>query len=81
MPSYIWTTFETAAGEQHRYRDAGSGRYISARQVRAELDRFVDTAGRNAARDLTEIAMVQGQKRGLVISALRIPPAGAQGAL
>src|SRR6059058_1751202 len=27
---------------------------------------------------LTEIAMVQGQKRGLVISALRIPPAGAE---
>ncbi len=53
MPSYIWTTFETAAGEQHRYRDASTGRYISARQVRAELDRFVDTAGRNAARDLT----------------------------
>ena len=54
MPSYFWTSFETARGEQHRYRDAGSGRYISARQVRAELDRFVDSAGRNAARDLTE---------------------------
>ena len=53
MPSYIWTTFETSRGEQHRYRDEATGRYISARQVRADLDRFVDRAGRESARELT----------------------------
>ena len=56
MPSqspYTWATVHTATGDQHRYRDTRTGRYIPARQVRAELDRFVDTAGRNAARDLT----------------------------
>ena len=53
MPSYTWSTTQTAAGPQHRYRDSDTGRFVSARQVRAELDRFVDAAGRNAARDLT----------------------------
>lgn len=53
MPNYTWITVNTRHGEQHRYRDTRTGRYISARQVRSELDRFVDAAGRNAARDLT----------------------------
>ena len=53
MP-YQWTSVQTRAGEQHRYRDTSTGRYISARQVRGELDRFVDSAGRSSARALTE---------------------------
>ncbi len=53
MPNYVWSAIQTRAGEQHRYRDAQTGRYISARQVRSELDRFVDAAGRGSARELT----------------------------
>ena len=54
MPDFVWSSIQTRHGEQHRYRDAGSGRYISARVVRADLDRFVDRAGRESARALTE---------------------------
>ena len=39
--------------------------------------RINDQLGFKPLGHLTEIAMVQGQKRGLIISALRIPPAGA----
>lgn len=55
MPTspYVWSEIQTPTGPQHRYRDTRTGRYIPARQVRAELDRFVDSAGRNATRDLT----------------------------
>ena len=54
MPSpFVWSEINTPSGPQHRYRDTRTGRYIPARQVRAELDRFVDSAGRNATRDLT----------------------------
>lgn len=49
-----WATVQTRTGEQHRYRDTSTGRYISARQVRADIDRMVDTAGRGSARALTE---------------------------
>lgn len=49
-----WVTVQTRNGEQHRYRDTSTGRYISARQVRADIDRMVDAAGRGAARPLTE---------------------------
>ena len=54
VASYIWTAITTRTGEQHRYRDEATGRYISARQVRGDLDRFVDKAGRESARALTE---------------------------
>lgn len=54
MTSYTWSPFQTATGVQHRYRDTATGRYVSARAVRAELDRFVDSAGRGAARGLME---------------------------
>ncbi len=54
MPSpFVWSEINTPNGPQHRYRDTRTGRYVPARQVRAELDRFVDAAGRNATRDLT----------------------------
>jgi hypothetical protein len=54
MPSpFVWSEIQTPSGPQHRYRDTRTGRYIPARQVRAELDRFVDSAGRSATRDLT----------------------------
>lgn len=49
-----WTTVQTRAGEQHRYRDTVTGRYISARQVQADVTRLADNAGRGAARQLTE---------------------------
>lgn len=48
-----WVTVQTRTGEQHRYRDTSTGRYISARQVRADIDRMVDAAGRGAARQMT----------------------------
>lgn len=48
-----WVAVQTRAGEQHRYRDTSTGRYVSAREVRADLDRMVDNAGRGAARELT----------------------------
>lgn len=54
MPEYTWTAIQTQRGEQHRYRDAKTGRYVSAAAVRGELDRFVDKAGRESARALTE---------------------------
>lgn len=54
MPSYTWSSVTTRTGEQHRYRDTATGRYISARAVRSDLDRFVDRAGRESARALTE---------------------------
>ena len=53
MSNYTWATVETQRGPQHRYRDTDTGRYISARAVRADLDRFVDRAGRESARELT----------------------------
>ena len=49
-----WTTVQTRTGEQHRYRDTATGRYISARQVQADVARLADNAGRGAARQLTE---------------------------
>ena len=49
-----WTTVQTRTGEQHRYRDTVTGRYISARQVQADVARLADNAGRGAARQLTE---------------------------
>ena len=49
-----WTTVQTRTGEQHRYRDTVTGRYISGRQVRADVARMADNAGRDAARQLTE---------------------------
>lgn len=54
MPSYTWVSIQTRRGEQHRYRDDTTGRYLPARAVRADLDRFVDRAGRESARALTE---------------------------
>jgi phosphinothricin acetyltransferase len=42
----------------------------------AATQRINDSLGFERLGHLTEIALVQGQKRGLVISALRIPPAG-----
>lgn len=53
MSDYIWSTVNTRYGEQHRYRDAATGHYVSAQTVRVELDRFVDRAGRASARELT----------------------------
>lgn len=47
-----WETVQTRRGESHRYRDTTTGRFISARQVRADIDRFVDAAGRGSAREL-----------------------------
>lgn len=49
-----WTIVQTRTGEQHRYRDTVTGRYISARQVQADVARLADNAGRGAARQLTE---------------------------
>lgn len=49
----VWAAVQTRTGEQHRYRDTTTGRYVSARQVRAEVDRMVDAAGRGSARELT----------------------------
>lgn len=49
-----WTTVQTRTGEQHRYRDTATGRYVSARQVQADVARLADNAGRGAARQLTE---------------------------
>lgn len=49
-----WVAVQTRTGEQHRYRDTATGRYISARQVRGDIDRMVDAAGRGAARQMTE---------------------------
>ena len=78
MPDFVWSSIQTRHGEQHRYRDAGSGRYISARVVRADLDRFVDRAGRESARALTEqlrdgrIALPEWQTRPLQIRQLAL---------
>ena len=49
-----WATVQTRTGPQHRYRDTATGRYISARQVQADVTRMADTAGRDAARQLME---------------------------
>lgn len=54
MPEYTWAAIETRHGPQHRYRDTSTGRYVSSASVRVELDRFVDRAGRESARALTE---------------------------
>ena len=48
-----WVTVNARTGEQHRYRDTTTGRYISARQVQADVTRMADTAGRDVARQLT----------------------------
>ena len=53
-PSAVaWVTVQTRTGPQHRYRDTSTGRYISARQVRGDIDRMVDAAGKGAARQMT----------------------------
>ena len=49
-----WVTVNTRTGEQHRYRDTATGRYISAQSVRRDVARLADTAGRDVARQLTE---------------------------
>jgi hypothetical protein len=48
-----WVTVNARSGPQHRYRDTATGRYISARQVKADVARMADLAGRDVARQLT----------------------------
>lgn len=50
---YQQVTFQTRYGESTRYRDTRTGRYIAERQVRSEIDRYVDAVGRSQARALS----------------------------
>ena len=55
-----WVTVNARSGPQHRYRDAATGRYISAQSVRRDAARLADTAGRDVARQLT-VALRDGR--------------------